>query len=1490
MKHSKAVIWAETRILALACAGLVTGCLGLIGSPLDSSPPLFLESAIRVAGATGSKDEAVHCSRVAKLNPLALAALAAEPMRARGLYRLNLFAEEPYLVCMDSHEQLATGIDQYLGSVQGQPGGQVVLVRRGELLAGSVNVPGRGLYRITPRGAQLCELAQLEALHLPVCGFTSRPAPNQGQPAAKAAKKVLSASSDGAAQAQDQEREIELMMVYTPGARDAALGTDTIELLANASVSEANAALQSSGTGVRVRLVHIAEVDYEESGDLQVDLDRLRTPGDGFMDEVHAWRDTYQADLVCLIERLSADYEGIAAYPNGPASGFSIVQEPFLTSFGMLAHELGHNFGCDHDRENACGTARFNFSYGHRLQVDDQQYRTLMCYSPGWPISLYSSPEVSFRGVPTGVAAGQAGEADNARTIREMAAFVASYRGIHIELTSPTDGAVFHASDAIQLSAAVLSSEGPVPKVEFLEGTTLLGEAAGPDYTFAWTNAAPGKHRVFAEGTIEGGAPQTSGPVTLTVSPANDDFAQRKVLTGSVVVVRTVLSGATAEPGEPEPFGSPQKTAWWTWSAQAAGTIRLSASGGSVKPLVAVYTGDTLTDLQLVAKTDLNASEIVFQAIPGMSYQIVVGGDQDGTPVSLSLTWQPPPTNDDFAQRQELTGSALVVSAVLSEATAEPGEPEPFGPPQKTAWWTWSAPEAGTVRLSASGGSVQPLVAVYTGDTLTNLQLVAKTDLNKPEIVFQAVPGVSYQIVVGGDQDETPVSLSLTWEPPPDNDNFANAQRVTFDSGSVRGTTRAATHEEGDPVVGPKVFGHSIWFAWVPSSSGLATIVLAQGSAAEDKVPNFGVFRGASLPDLQRVANGGQANEWFKVVANTTYWIEVDGDNEIVTLFFTLVAIPPNDNFAGRTLVNGSTAFLPISIFAATREEAEPSHGSIQGGHSQWWSWRAPTTGAVRIDRVAHSGFSPLSVAFYTGAALTSLVEVASVDFTNAFQEAFFFPVLGGTVYQIAVDGRPISGTPQTLRLDVMAQSPNDDFARRSVISAVPYSTSGTTLWATAEAGEPNHGGQPAQHSLWWTAAFPSSALIAATVDGSGDVLPHLSVYSGSALSNLTLVAENSSSTSVTPTIVFPVEPGQRYQFAVDEPISAYNFVLSIKSVSRPPNDDFAKRASLSSNLALGTTVGATAEPDEPDHTGSGTRHSVWYTWKAAPTGPAGVVASARHPNLVDGSAARAVWPEPAVAVYQGDSLSNLVLIVRGSGAVNFVAERSVSYQIAIDGESNEFAVKVVSSPSNDSFAKASSVFAFDLINVDPLALRLASQEPGEPCHAGQSTGHSLWWTGVASQTGRYTLRSWFDFPSSTSLRVIQAVYTGTALSNLTVLASNAWDNVSFTAAAGTRFYIAVDLPRPQVPVHVLPADRTELTLDLLPTFSASVLNNPDQVDFLVLSRGIGWGLQNLALESSTDLINWEPARTLSVSVPNYRFSAYRTEAPRKFYRLVLLP
>ena len=86
-----------------------------------------------------------------------------------------------------------------------------------------------------------------------------------------------------------------------------------------------------------------------------------------------------------------------------------------------------------------------------------------------------------------------------------------------MSITYPVDAAIFTWKPTITITATASDSDGSVTKVEFRDGTTLLGTDTSAPYSYTWRNVPSGDHALTARATDNAGATATSGTVGIVV-------------------------------------------------------------------------------------------------------------------------------------------------------------------------------------------------------------------------------------------------------------------------------------------------------------------------------------------------------------------------------------------------------------------------------------------------------------------------------------------------------------------------------------------------------------------------------------------------------------------------------------------------------------------------------------------------------------------------------------------------------------------------------------------------------------------------------------------------------------------------------------------------------------------------------------------------------------------------------------------------------------
>jgi hypothetical protein len=265
-------------------------------------------------------------------------------------------------------------------------------------------------------------------------------------------------------------------------------------------------------------------------------------------------------------------------------------------------------------------------------------------------------------------------------------------------------------------------------------------------------------------------------PTNCLAAPANDLFQAAAVLTRSPVTTTEFNNCATKQTGEPNHAGNAGgHSIWFTWTPDSNHTAVLSTRNSNFDTTLAVYTGNAVNALSLIASNDdivagVNEQSLVtFAAVAGTTYRIAVDGF--GSAVGTVILNMNPPPNDDLASSIPVTGTAGSTNGHTigaSKETSEPAHAADVG--GRSVWYRWIAPTNGFVDFNTLDSSFDTTLAVYTNSALAagNMAIAANDDdaggggFQTSRAWFFARAGTAYRIAVdgfGGDFGD----LKLNW-------------------------------------------------------------------------------------------------------------------------------------------------------------------------------------------------------------------------------------------------------------------------------------------------------------------------------------------------------------------------------------------------------------------------------------------------------------------------------------------------------------------------------------------------------------------------------------------------------------------------------------------------------------------------------------------------------------------------------------------------------
>jgi hypothetical protein len=121
-----------------------------------------------------------------------------------------------------------------------------------------------------------------------------------------------------------------------------------------------------------------------------------------------------------------------------------------------------------------------------------------------------------------------------------------------VSISAPANNASFVAPASITITANATDQDGTISKVEFFNGSTLLGSDVSAPYTFIWTGVGAGNYTLTAKATDNSNAVKTSAAVSVTVAGmivGISDIADLKVVATVCPQIKLTWSDVSGETG-----------------------------------------------------------------------------------------------------------------------------------------------------------------------------------------------------------------------------------------------------------------------------------------------------------------------------------------------------------------------------------------------------------------------------------------------------------------------------------------------------------------------------------------------------------------------------------------------------------------------------------------------------------------------------------------------------------------------------------------------------------------------------------------------------------------------------------------------------------------------------------------------------------------------------------------------------------------------------
>ena len=241
-------------------AGVLVLTASLAIAPAHAQPTLFADAAGQ-EGSGGLPDPTVIRTRPVQIDLGLIAEL--QPGRGDTLV-FNLFENVSYLGVFERTERRSPESYTWHGYLSGVTNGSFTLVVEHGVVAANIRAPGNGSYQIRYLGGSTHVVREIDESNFAPC-----------ETGGNQAVQVIANGARRGARGGDDGSVIDVLVVYTPEARDGAGGPAAMSALIQIAVDETNTAYANSLINPRLNLVYEGEINYADSGNLETDLERI---------------------------------------------------------------------------------------------------------------------------------------------------------------------------------------------------------------------------------------------------------------------------------------------------------------------------------------------------------------------------------------------------------------------------------------------------------------------------------------------------------------------------------------------------------------------------------------------------------------------------------------------------------------------------------------------------------------------------------------------------------------------------------------------------------------------------------------------------------------------------------------------------------------------------------------------------------------------------------------------------------------------------------------------------------------------------------------------------------------------------------------------------------------------------------------------------------------------------------------------------------------